>query len=80
MMRTDMAEHPSRPDTISEEEPGEPDVDPIWRSMLMGDASMDRRLRWQRRLFKPLPSNPRCKVIGLPVLAWSEHRAPIAVA
>jgi class 3 adenylate cyclase len=50
MMRSDMAEHPSRPDPISEEEPGEPDGDPLWRSMLLGDASLDRQLRWQRRL------------------------------
>jgi hypothetical protein len=40
--------------------------DAQWRTMLTGDASLSRQLRWQRRLFKPLPSNPLCKLCYAP--------------
>jgi len=37
-----------------------------WRGILTGDETLNRQLRWQRRVFNVLPSNPRCKLCYAP--------------
>lgn len=37
-----------------------------WRGILNGDGEIDRRLGWQRRTFRHLPSSPRCKLCMAP--------------
>ena len=61
-----MVEQRSGPEASREDRPSQADIDAGWRAMLNGDASLDRQLRWQRRLFKTLPSNPRCKLCYAP--------------
>jgi adenylate cyclase len=61
MMAT-MAEQPPGPEPSGDDRSEATGDDSAWRAMLTGDASLNRQLRWQRRLFKPLPSNPRCKL------------------
>jgi adenylate cyclase len=40
--------------------------DAAWRGILTGDETLNRQLRWQRRVFNTLPSNPRCKLCYAP--------------
>jgi adenylate cyclase len=65
-MCSNMADQQPGPDPGGEDRFREPQDDAIWGAMLNGDASLSRQLRWTRRLFKPLPSNPRCKLCYAP--------------
>jgi adenylate cyclase len=54
------------PDPSAEASPLPHESDAIWRGILTGDETLSRQLRWQRRVFNAMPSNPRCKLCYAP--------------
>lgn len=54
------------PDTSQEGLPSPQPSDARWRGILTGDETVNRQLRWQRRVFNVLPSDPRCKLCYAP--------------
>jgi adenylate cyclase len=66
MMCATMSTQRPGPRAPDEDRPSQSGLDAFWRALLNGDDSLSRQLRWQRRLFKSLPSNPRCKLCYAP--------------